>query len=172
MTDLCKFIKNYSCKIIIFLCACIILMSLYNSGILSESFEINKNDTSPSIVLFHADWCGHCKTLMPDWLNFEKDYHGKSGLNVFKVESEEDKSLMKLHGVNGYPTIKYCPNGVHDTTGVVDYSGARNLAGLSEFHDEYATVEHFGDGESDSDSDSDNQGVNGYSETMQDLSSL
>ena len=119
------------------------MLSLYNSGIVSESFQISQNDTTPSIVLFHADWCGHCKKLMPDWIKFEKDYHGKKGINVIKIESEEDKSLIKLHGVNGYPTIKYCPNGVYNTTGAVDYSGARNLPGLAEFHEQYANEEHF-----------------------------
>tara|TARA_B100001248_G_C27345758_1_gene438647 strand:+ start:507 stop:1022 length:516 start_codon:yes stop_codon:yes gene_type:complete len=171
MNGFCKFIKKYSCKIIIALCACIILMSLYNSGILSESFQINENDTTPSIVLFHADWCGHCKKLIPDWIKFEKDYHGKKGINVIKIESEEDKSLMKLHEINGYPTIKYCPNGVYNTTGTVDYSGSRNLPGLVEFYEQHASEEHF-TGQLDENETDENETVQEYSSEIDELFSI
>jgi thiol-disulfide isomerase/thioredoxin len=158
MNDLCKLIKKYSCTIIIALCACIIMMSLYNSGIISESFQISENDTTPTIVLFHANWCGHCKKLIPEWINFEKIYHSTKGINVIKIESEENKSLMKLHDVNGYPTIKYCPNGVYNTSGTVDYNGPRNLAGLVEFHEQYSNVEHFTENLDEESSDEDETG--------------
>ena len=144
MNEFCKLVKKYSCKIIIGLCILIILLSLYNSGFLTETFQISPNDTTPTIVLFHADWCGHCKKLMPEWIKFEKAYHGKKGVNVLKIESDEDKSIMKLHGINGYPTIKYCPRGIYNKDGSIDYSGPRNYMGLAEFHEQYAnTEEHF-----------------------------
>jgi len=138
MNEFCKFIKKYSCKIIISLCILIILLSLYNSGVLSESFQISPNDTTPTIVLFHADWCGHCKKLMPDWLKFEKDYHNQNGISVINLESDEHKELTKKHNITGFPTIKYCPNGIHDTSGTVPYEGSRNLPGLVEFHGQFS----------------------------------
>lgn len=167
MNDFCKFIKNYSCKIIITLCALIIVLSLFNSGVLSESFQISSNDTTPVVVLFHADWCGHCKKLMPEWTKFEKAYHGKKGVNVIKIESDEDKSIMKLHGISGYPSIKYCPRGVYNKDGTVDYNGPRNYMGLAEFHDQYSnTEEHFTetleDEKADTESD-ETKYVEGYS---------
>lgn len=166
MNDLCKFIKKYSCNIIIGLCAFIIIISLYNSGSLSESFQVTSNDTTPTIVLFHADWCGHCKKLMPDWIKFEKAYHGKKGVNVVKIESDEDKSIMKLHGVNGYPTIKYCPRGVYNNDGTVDYGGPRNYMGLAEFHEQYANAEeHFTEhleNDNDDNDDDDDDNVEGF----------
>ena len=172
MNEFCKFIKKYSCKIIIALCALIIVLSLFNSGVLSESFQISPNDTTPTIVLFHADWCGHCKKLMPEWTKFEKAYHGKKGVNVVKIESDDDKSIMKLHGVSGYPTIKYCPRGIYNKDGTVDYNGPRNYMGLAEFHEQYSNAEeHFtgnhkyGDAESSDDSDTEDnyKSIEGYS---------
>ena len=132
MNELCKFIKKHSCKIIIFLCIIIIVMSVFNNG--QEHFQISQNNTMPVVVMFHANWCGHCKKLMPEWIKFEKAYHGKKGINVVKIESDEDKSLVKLHGVNGFPTIKYCPRGVYNTDGTVDFNGPRNLSGLADFY--------------------------------------
>jgi len=156
MNDICKFIKKYSCRIIIFLCIIIILMSVFNKG--QEHFQISENDTTPVVVMFHANWCGHCKELMPEWMKFEKAYHGKKGINVVKIESDEDKSLVKLHGVNGYPTIKYCPRGVYNTDGTVDFNGSRNLPGLADFYNKYAkNEEHFTSVHEDDEDDEDGE---------------
>ena len=156
MNDICKFIKKYSCRIIIFLCIIIILMSVFNKG--QEHFQISENDTTPVVVMFHANWCGHCKKLMPEWMKFEKAYHGKKGINVVKIESDEDKSLVKLHGVNGYPTIKYCPRGVYNTDGTVDFNGSRNLPGLADFYNKYAkNEEHFTSVHEDDEDDEDDE---------------
>jgi hypothetical protein len=44
LCKLCKLIKKYSCTIITILCICIIIITLYNSGIITESFEVIKED--------------------------------------------------------------------------------------------------------------------------------
>ena len=139
MNEVCKFIKKYSCTIIMILCGIIILMSLSNSGMLTERLDVmNSNSSEPTIALFHAKWCGHCKRLMPDWLKFEKDYHNQNGISIINLEADEHKELMKKHNITGFPTIKYCPNGIHDTAETIPYEGSRNLPGLVEFHEQFS----------------------------------
>ena len=142
MEEFCKLVKKHCCVIIMVLCSIIILLSLSNSGILSENYtEMNTNYSTPAIVLFHANWCGHCKKLMPEWNKFENNYHKKNGIHVIKLENDEHKDIMKKHEINGFPTIKYCPNGINDNAGTV-YEGPRTEKGLIDFFTN-CSVENF-----------------------------
>ena len=31
------------------------------------------NNSRVRIILFHAEWCGHCKKMKPEWDNFKRD---------------------------------------------------------------------------------------------------
>ena len=153
MNNFCKFIKKHSCKIIGVLLVFIIIVSLSDNQF--ERFELG-NDSSPAIVFFYANWCGHCNKMKDEWNKFENEYNGKNGIKVIKIENEEDKSLMKLHGVNGFPTIKYCPNGVYNKDGTVDFDSPRTYASLVNFHERFSNT-HEGFQSNDSDeSESDN----------------
>jgi len=85
----------------------------------------NNNKSKPTMILYHAKWCGHCKTLMPTWEKFKK----QAKINAVEYEADENPKEMKEAGVNGFPTIK-CRNkqGV-----VLDFKGERTVAGLNAF---------------------------------------
>jgi thiol-disulfide isomerase/thioredoxin len=73
-----------------------------------------KQPKGPCVVVIHANWCGHCKTLMPKFennivesSNFNKELEGLLTLGSIE-ESEYDDDAKKLFGdVDGYPTIRY-----------------------------------------------------------------
>ena len=90
----------------------------------------------PAFVAFVADWCGYCKKLKPKWKEFEDSYGGKE-CNVLSVDCDKHKELGKKHGVSGYPTIKYLPNGLNDNEGAVDFEGERNKDGFLSFLSQY-----------------------------------
>jgi thiol-disulfide isomerase/thioredoxin/Ca2+-binding RTX toxin-like protein len=60
------------------------------------------------LVLFYADWCGHCKKIKPVW-DEAADHVNKDDVKMIKVNcgegSEEDKKIMKKYNIDGYPTI-------------------------------------------------------------------
>lgn len=70
-----------------------------------------KNPKGPYVVVIHANWCGHCKTLMPKFENeivtspnFNPELEGLLSLGSV----EENDYNKKIFGeVDGYPTIRY-----------------------------------------------------------------
>ena len=107
----------------------LILISLFtyidSRQFMLEGFTGSNQDTDKKIrkklICFHAEWCGHCKRMMPEWKKFKQEYPDH-------CEDYEDKDITdeqrEKYGVNGYPTII-----VEETDGVVKpYEGERTYA--------------------------------------------
>jgi thiol-disulfide isomerase/thioredoxin len=93
--------------------------------------------SDPTMVMFYARWCPHCQTLKPLWDMFAKGYEGKYGIRFAKVDCEVAKSLAKTHNIDGYPTIKFLPDGLENPASAVVYDGDRSLPSLKQFLDGY-----------------------------------
>ena len=159
---LVKFFEKNMCLIISFVLVCIISVSLVNSSLLPEHFE-GQNDV-PTCCLFHADWCPHCTKLMPVWNEFKQKHGGKC--KIVEVEAKE-KNVMKKHDVNGYPTIKFLPNGLSNPEGSKEFKGERDVDSLASFVDENTKekfteymdeTEERNDEETDEETDDENDG--------------
>lgn len=88
------------------------------SGGSGHELEVN-NPNLPSIVLFYADWCGHCRNFKPTWNEFKnqmKQYGGK--INVIDTNESD---IMANYGVSSYPTIKFF-NNIKNKENSIDYN--------------------------------------------------
>ena len=76
----------------------------------ANDFAINHTlkNIPEGIMVFHADWCGHCKALMPILI----EYANKGG-KVFMLESSEPNTeeIFSYYNIQGFPTIKLIKNG-------------------------------------------------------------
>ena len=63
------------------------IMDVNNSNV--NSFN-NKIKTMPAVVCFHADWCGHCQQLKPEWDSMVKNLN-KNNLGGLLARIEEKK---------------------------------------------------------------------------------
>lgn len=82
----------------------------------SEAINLSKliNDGN-WMVLYYAEWCGHCKDMKPEWQkvieNFSNKKTNSNKVNVAEIESEHIKSLLNKPEIKGFPTIKMYNNG-------------------------------------------------------------
>jgi len=62
------------------------------------------NDESIWIVEFYAPWCGHCKSLVPEYKKTAKALKGI--VKVGAVDMTQHQEVGQPYGVTGFPTIK------------------------------------------------------------------
>jgi thiol-disulfide isomerase/thioredoxin len=84
------------------------------------------NINNPSLILFHADWCGHCKTFMPIWDKFKNQINTKN-YNIIQIESK-NPFTNKIQVLQGYPSVFYINNNK-----AIEYNGDRNVNSLINF---------------------------------------
>ena len=77
------------------------------------------------LVEFYAPWCGHCKSLAPEWKKAAKALKGI--VSVVAVDADASKSLAGKYEVKGFPTIKLFGE---SKSSPEDYTGARDAAGI------------------------------------------
>ena len=84
------------------------------------------NIENPSLILFHANWCGHCKSFMPIWNEFKTQINTKK-YNIVEIESQ-NPFTNRINVLQGYPTIFYIHN---DKT--IEYNESRDVNSLINF---------------------------------------
>jgi len=93
----------------------------------SEAFEeqvLGSDDVW--LVEFFAPWCGHCKSLAPEWKKAAAELSGKVKLGA--VDATIESSLAQKYGVQGYPTIKVWKAG--PKADPMDYQGGRTASDI------------------------------------------
>ena len=102
-----------------------------------NNFIKHMNSGHPVIVLYYADWCGHCHEFKPIFDKTAKRIlkHFKGDLSIYSIE---DSLLQKLSRSNqfieneipGYPTVLYYSSTNDIASNKEMYSGERTSSEL------------------------------------------
>jgi len=63
------------------------------------------------LVLYYADWCGHCKDMKPEWHKTVEQLKTSRNIHVGEIESSHIPSLTHKPEIAGFPTIKMYNHG-------------------------------------------------------------
>lgn len=103
------------------------VVQLNQSNFKKEILSIEK----PTIVMFSAPWCGHCKNLVP---HFSKAANTLDGIVKFAnldCDADMNKGLCAQYQIQGFPTLKLFPATKKRLPR--DYRGERTAQALVEF---------------------------------------
>ena len=75
------------------------------------NYETNKDwkfeGEKPAIIDFYADWCAPCKMIAPILEELKEEYGDK--LDIFKVNTEEQRELSAIFGIQSIPSLLFVP---------------------------------------------------------------
>lgn len=90
----------------------------------------------PTLVLFYAPWCGHCRSMKADYALAAKRVHDeKLGATVAAIDASDAVGIRKRFDIPGFPTLKLFRSG----SVVGDYRGSRTADGFLSFLKNAAT---------------------------------
>jgi thiol-disulfide isomerase/thioredoxin len=84
------------------------------------------NNNIKEIILFKADWCGHCNNFMPMWNKIQKNELENIKFTTYDADSNNDK--IKEYKINGFPTLLMKSNNK-----LYEYAGERTLDSINNF---------------------------------------
>jgi len=80
---------------------------------LEKVFDFEKNKEwkfegdVPCLIDFYADWCQPCKMVAPILEELSEEYGDK--INIYKVNTEDERELSAAFGIRSIPSMLFCP---------------------------------------------------------------
>lgn len=66
------------------------------------------------LLELYAPWCGHCKTLRPEWAKLATKLKGVA--KVAKIDASIHRKFDSVYGLKGYPHVVLIPAGTPHPT--------------------------------------------------------
>lgn len=118
-------------RVQLLLCVLLASVVLMGLGVYFYMPQIREGFTSGKrVLLVHAKWCGHCRTLLEKdgiWETVKKDL---PGIRFEEIEESQATDAISSLGISSFPDIR-----IVDATGasVAKYDGSRDVKSLKTF---------------------------------------
>ena len=91
-------------------------------------------------IEFYAPWCGHCKTLQPEWEVLATLLKGK--IKVGKVDATVQTKLAEMIDLKYFPSIYYFPKEASGVEEAITHEGARNALEMKKWAEQLQSGEN------------------------------
>lgn len=120
----------------------IMVIEQFSSGHF-EGFETNAanfnstlGNSGKKLVLFYADWCGHCTNFKPTWEEVSSSVNTSNETKLISInvgdKTSESEQLMQEYNVSGFPTIVLIDQ-TNQQKSMEQYEGARDKSSLETY---------------------------------------
>lgn len=93
--------------------------------------DVVLNSDKTSFVKFYAEWCSHCKKMVPEWERLADSYADVEDVQIVEIDADKSRSVGKRYNIASYPTIKlFRADSLSDP---IDFSGKREYEYFSNF---------------------------------------
>ena len=75
----------------------------------AENKEWKYEGEIPCMIDFYADWCQPCKMVAPILEELQDEYKDK--IVIYKVDTESERELAGLFGIQSIPSLLFVPVG-------------------------------------------------------------
>ena len=111
-------IKKKTLRLIFLIALLIIMVYLLCKTVkpsVNDKFTIQSqstNNNKVNLIFIYADWCPHCKNVIPHINRLTDKYSNNNNVIIDMVNGEEEsnKNTLKKYNVKGYPTILLLKN--------------------------------------------------------------
>jgi len=80
--------------------------------ILDDGADAFLSENEAVLVLVHTSWCGHCKSMKPDFIRVSDELAAsKSSARLAAIEGDKFRNWLEPFGVTGFPTLLYFEKG-------------------------------------------------------------
>ena len=86
------------------------------------------SDNKANLILFKAEWCGHCQNFKPTWESLQKNI---SNVNFITYDADSNESEMQKYNVEGFPTLM-----LEKDQKLIEFNKERNIDNILEFVNE------------------------------------
>lgn len=85
---------------------------VYLPDVTAKEFDKKLDPSKMSILIeFYAPWCGHCKSLAPEYERLGKLFASSSQVTIAQVNADKHSKLAKRFKIEGFPTMKWIQKG-------------------------------------------------------------
>jgi len=130
-----KYLANPLISIVTIVIILIVILSIFRAANLTMGFGVRAHlgnlrtsfmiegfeGQGPALVMYYANWCGHCKSTKPQLEAAKNEYRGKIKIIMIDADEKGNDAILKQEDVQGFPTIRYYKSGVPSVGKKGDY---------------------------------------------------